>query len=317
MSSCRRRGVAVVLLPVVKSFSYWTAEYWLDLESGGRREEAVRAPDEAALVAGGAGEDAVLVAVLLAAPVAVLLPAPVAAAAGHVALVAAAAAGGMGRGGGWRGRDDAVQLAGLVEALDLLDAPEVAAVHEDLREGQAQAGRQERGELRDEGVVHGQVALVDGGADPPQDEAHGVAVLVGAADDAEGGEVQHHVHLWLPGGGVRRGRLEGAEKAEGGGRDAEAVEDARRAGVLRVDQRRDVLEGGGVGGDGEAPGGGGSGDERGGWGGFGAGSARLHPRRPHGHGGCEDGGDGSGGVLSVLCLVAGLVRLGWVLWGAI
>jgi hypothetical protein len=84
---------------------------------------------------------------------------------------------------------------------------------------------------------------------------------------------------FLPGGDLRR--LEGAEKPESGGRDAEAMEDARRrrAGLrrvgsrLRVEQGDDVFEGGG----------GGSGDELDGWawGGGGPGSAFLHPGRPH------------------------------------
>lgn len=86
-----------------------------DLGSGsGGREAAVRAPDEAVLVAHGAGAESA------AALVAVPLVAPVAAAAQHVALAGAAPAGGR---GGVCGRDDAAELARLVEAADFPAPP--------------------------------------------------------------------------------------------------------------------------------------------------------------------------------------------------
>lgn len=127
--------------------------------------------------------------------------------------------------------------------------------------------------------VHGEVPLVDRGAEPTQDGPHRAALLIGAADDAERCEVQDHAPAVVR-------RLEAAEEAESGGRDTEAVEDAwRRGGLaglrrvgggLRLKQGLDVFEGRG----------GGSGGERGG-----VGSTRLHPGRPHG--GCgEDEGDG-------------------------
>jgi hypothetical protein len=89
---------------------------------------------------------------------------------------------------------------------------------------------------------------------------------------------------FLPGGDLRR--VEGVEETESGGRNAEAMEDARRrraglrrpvGGRLRVEQGQDVFEGGG----------GGSGDELDGWARGGPGSASLHPGRPHGARGGE------------------------------
>ena len=135
-----------------------------------------------------------------------------------------------------------------------------AAADEDLRERHAAAVGQERGELREEAGVHGEVPLVEGRAEPPQDGPHGAAVLVGAADDAEGGEVQHHApgpRGELRGGaGWDRGLLERAEDPERGGGDADAVEDARRwgggrsgdvgGGVRHEEQGLEVLEGRGV-----------------------------------------------------------------------
>jgi hypothetical protein len=161
--------------------------------------------------------------------------AAVAAAAEHVPLPVAAGAG-EDRGGGGRG-DDAAELARLVEAADLLDAAEVAAADEDLRERHAPAVGEQRRQFREEPGIHGQVPLVDGRAEPAQDGAHSAAVLVGAADHAEGGEVEHHPAAGgeLPGdrsGWVwgRRGLLERAEDAERGGGDPDAVEDARGGG---------------------------------------------------------------------------------------
>uniref|UniRef100_A0A0D9V7D4 Uncharacterized protein n=1 Tax=Leersia perrieri TaxID=77586 RepID=A0A0D9V7D4_9ORYZ len=191
--------------------------------SDGRRRGAIRAPDEAVLVAAGAGAEAA------AALEAVPLVAAVAAAAEHVSLAAAPAAGGEGgcAGSGY----DAPELAGLVEAADLLGATEVAAADEDLREGDAARAREERGELLEVARVHGEVPLVDGGAEAPQDGAHGAAVLIGGADDVERGEVEHHPAAGLGRGGRRR--LEGADRAEGGGSDADAVEDADGGGAGR------------------------------------------------------------------------------------
>uniref|UniRef100_A0A0E0AYS3 Uncharacterized protein n=1 Tax=Oryza glumipatula TaxID=40148 RepID=A0A0E0AYS3_9ORYZ len=69
---------------------------------------------------------------------------------------------------------------------------EVAAVDEHLGEGHVAALGEERGKLREEGQVHGEVSLVDGSAEPPQDGAHGVTVLVGPADDAKRRVVEQH-----------------------------------------------------------------------------------------------------------------------------
>nr|TKW26782.1 hypothetical protein SEVIR_3G213800v2 [Setaria viridis] len=263
---------------------------------------------------------------------AVPLVATVAGAAEYVPLAAAAGAGGgEGRGGG----DDAAELAGLVEAPDLLGAAEVAAADEDLGQRHAAALRvgEQRRELGEEGGVHGEVPLVDGGAEPPQDGPHGAAVLVGAADHAERGEVEDHPPAAAPagGGGVvlpsaavggrGRGLLERAEDPERGGGDADAVEDARRRGGgggargrrggVRREQRPEVLEGRGW--EGEARGR----DERGGGGGGrgGVGAARLDPRRrPHGRDWGGDAGSASGrreweGEVCAVPPCAGLLRL--------
>jgi hypothetical protein len=70
--------------------------------------------------------------------------------------------------------------------------------------------------------------------DPAQDGAHGAVVLVGVADHAEGGEIEHHPAVGgeLPGdrsgwGWGRGGLLERAEDAEQGGGNPDGVEDAR------------------------------------------------------------------------------------------
>jgi hypothetical protein len=253
--------------------------------SGGGDDAAGGTADEPVLVALGAGPEPA------AALEAVPLVAAVAGGAEHVALGAAAGAAAAGR----RGGDDAPELAGLVEAPHLLGAADVAAAHEDLGQRHAAARRvgQERGQLRQVARVHGQVALVDGGAEPAQDGAHRAAVLVGAADHPEGGEVQHHppaaagARCWLlaAGGGLGRGMLERAEDPERGGGDAEAVEDARRrgGGGVRRKQGPEVLET--RVGDGEARaradgGGGGGGGADGGV----VRAARLDPGRPHGDG---------------------------------
>ena len=94
---------------------------------GGDRDAAAGgAADEPVLVALGAGAEPA------AALEAVPLVAAVAGAAQHVALAAAAGAVAGERGVGGGGGDDAAELAGLVEAPDLLGAAEVAAANEDL-----------------------------------------------------------------------------------------------------------------------------------------------------------------------------------------
>jgi hypothetical protein len=256
------------------------------------RRRADGASDEAILVAAGAGAEAA------AALGAVPLVAAVAAAAEHVLLAAAPAAGGEGGGAG--AGHDAAELAGLVEAPDLVGAAEVAAPDEYLGQRGAPRGREAREERRELGEVarvHGEVPLVDGDAEPAQDGAHGPAVLVRAANHVERGEVEHDAAFGGLGGGGAGGRrrLEGAERAEGRGGDADPVEDAdaggggagrggRRGGrgCVRQQQRLEVLEGGR--GEGQARGGGGGGGyERGGCGRGGGGGrrARLHPGQPH------------------------------------
>jgi hypothetical protein len=105
----------------------------LDRHTSGR-EGAVGAPDEAVLVAAGAGAEAA------AALDAVPLVAAVAAAAEHVPLAAAPAAGAEGCCASACGYD-AAELTCLVEVAHLFGAAEVAAADEDLREGDAARGR--------------------------------------------------------------------------------------------------------------------------------------------------------------------------------
>jgi hypothetical protein len=78
----------------------------------------------------------------------------VAAAAEHVALATALAAGGEGgcAGAGY----NASELAGLVEAADLLGAAEVAAADEHLREGDTARAGEERAELLEVAGIHGE-----------------------------------------------------------------------------------------------------------------------------------------------------------------
>jgi hypothetical protein len=85
---------------------------------------------------------------------AVPLVTAVAAAAEHVALATAPAAGGEGgcAGAGY----NASELAGLVEAADLLGAAEVAAADEHLREGDTARAGEERAELLEVAGVHGE-----------------------------------------------------------------------------------------------------------------------------------------------------------------
>uniref|UniRef100_A0A0E0IFM4 DUF834 domain-containing protein n=1 Tax=Oryza nivara TaxID=4536 RepID=A0A0E0IFM4_ORYNI len=81
---------------------------------------------------------------------------------------------------------------GAAAAAAAVGSGEVAVVDEHLGEGHVAALGEERGKLREEGRVHGEVSLVDGSAEPPQDGAHGATVLVGPADDAKRRVVQQH-----------------------------------------------------------------------------------------------------------------------------
>ncbi|KAI4970405.1 hypothetical protein ZWY2020_001319 [Hordeum vulgare] len=72
-----------------------------------------------------------------------------------------------------RGADhDTSELARLMQVAELLGAAEVAAVDEDLRERDPAGTREERHELLEVACIHGKVALVDGGAEPPRDGAY-------------------------------------------------------------------------------------------------------------------------------------------------
>ncbi|URE07712.1 hypothetical protein MUK42_19331 [Musa troglodytarum] len=229
---------------------------------------AVGASDEAVLVALGAGPEAP----------GLVAESPVAAAARGAEDEAHAAAGLAGgcHGGGSGPLDEGLELAGLVEAADLVGATEAAAGEEDLGEGgllEAQGGL----ELGEEAGVHGEVALVDGDAEAAEDGADGAAVLEGAADDAEGGEVEDDAAAAAAGVAVRIGDG-GAKGAEGGGGKAGTVEDAAEGGrrgrgriVVVAEDGLEVPESRGGEGGGAADGAGGSG-----------GSSGLYPRRPHG-----------------------------------
>jgi hypothetical protein len=101
-----------------------------------------------------------------------------------------------------RAGQDAPQLPALVQEAHHIGVPEEPATHEELRQGWAVSPHQ-RADLGEVGGVHGHVPLVYGDAEPPQDCAHGEAVLERGAHGAEGGEVEHHAAL--PRHGSRRG----------------------------------------------------------------------------------------------------------------
>lgn len=92
---------------------------------------------------------------------------PIAAAAQDVPLAAARATGSEGRGAD----HDASELARLMQVAELLGAAEVAAADEDLGERDPAGAREERRELLEVAGIHGKVALVDGGTEPPWDGA--------------------------------------------------------------------------------------------------------------------------------------------------
>ncbi|KAI4988237.1 hypothetical protein ZWY2020_029867 [Hordeum vulgare] len=86
-----------------------------------------------------------------------------------------------------------------MQVTELLGAA-VAAPDEDLRERDPAGAQEERRELLEVAGDEGKVALVDGGAKPPRDGARGVAVLVGAPDDVEGGLLEQDAVVGLDGG---------------------------------------------------------------------------------------------------------------------
>jgi hypothetical protein len=89
--------------------------------------------------------------------------------------------------------EDAAELAGLVQAADLLGAADEHAADEELRERESAAPRGEDAlELPPERGVHGDVALVHGDAEPPQRGAHRAAVRERAAHAAERRRVEDH-----------------------------------------------------------------------------------------------------------------------------
>ncbi|THU56823.1 hypothetical protein C4D60_Mb11t21260 [Musa balbisiana] len=117
--------------------------------------------------------------------------------------------------------DESLELAGLVEAADLVDAAKAAAGEEDLREGGPAAAKCGL-ELGEGARIHGEVAF-----------------------DVEGGEVEDDGAAAV---GIR-GR--GAESTKGGGRGAGSVEGGVFVGVV-MDDGLEVPE---VGGGGRAVGG--------------------------------------------------------------
>ncbi|CAL9207398.1 unnamed protein product, partial [Musa hybrid cultivar] len=162
--------------------------------------------------------------------------------------------------------DESLELAGLVEAADLVGAAKAAASEEDLREGGPVAAKGGL-ELGEGARIHGEVAFVDDDAEAAKDGADGAAILEGAADDVEGGEVEDDGAASV---GIR-GR--GAESTKGGGRGAGSVDDAAEdvGGVFVGVVMDDGLEVPEVGGGGRAEGGASGGGV----------STNLHPRRRH------------------------------------
>ncbi|GER25666.1 polynucleotidyl transferase [Striga asiatica] len=214
--------------------------------------ESGRAPDETILVARATTLEARLFTVALVAPAAVPAddkPVP-------AARLASA---------GVRCRQPlhvTPQLAALVEAPHLLHTAHVPAADENPRQGRPRFPRhsQDPPQLVHEGRVHGDVTLVQRHAEGPQDSPHGLAVLEGAADDPEAGEVDHDGLLCardpdLGGGSAVRqqrrvGEGEGAEEslgaavavADGGGG---AYISAGGAGeIVGGEEAPNVLEGG-------------------------------------------------------------------------
>ena len=85
--------------------------------------------------------------------------------------------------------DHPLQLAALVEPPDVFGAADVLASDENPRQRRAAPAAEDRAELVAEPIVDRHVALVDGDAEVPEDRLDGAAVVEGAADDAEAGEV--------------------------------------------------------------------------------------------------------------------------------
>ena len=77
----------------------------------------------------------------------------------------------------------------LVELPDVFRAADILAVVENPRQHYASPAANDRAELVAEPVIDRHVALIDGDAKVPEDRLDGPEVVEGAADDAEGGEV--------------------------------------------------------------------------------------------------------------------------------
>lgn len=85
--------------------------------------------------------------------------------------------------------NEAVELATLVKLTDIVGAADVDAADEDAWQGEIAAAAENGVEFVAEAVVDGDVTLVDGDAEAAEDGSDGSAVVEGAADDAEAGEV--------------------------------------------------------------------------------------------------------------------------------
>lgn len=123
----------------------------------------------------------------------------------------------------WQPFDQTLQLAALVHLPYIVGAADADAADEDLWECNT-AAAEDPVELVEEPVVDGDVALVDGDAEAAEDGSDGFAVVEGAADDAEAGEVDDHA-LVEAGRECDCGGAWGAPGAEDGGGDADAAEE--------------------------------------------------------------------------------------------
>lgn len=103
------------------------------------------------------------------------------------------------------------QLPSLVHLPDLFRPAEPPTSNEHLGQNERPALHQQLLKLAAEGCIHGNIALVDGHVEASEDGADSAAVLEGASDAAERGEVENHLGaLRLVGKSPREGPRRGA-----------------------------------------------------------------------------------------------------------
>ncbi|KAH0457369.1 hypothetical protein IEQ34_012684 [Dendrobium chrysotoxum] len=144
------------------------------------RRAAIRAPDEAVLVAGSAGSESTLLRVAF--------PAPVAGGTEKKPYAATRLADARGR--RRSALDVQFELAGLVKLSDLLCATDVTAADEDAREAKL-SPTEEALELCEKSGIHRQIPLVDGHTVATKDGSHHAAVLEGLSHNTETRVVDH------------------------------------------------------------------------------------------------------------------------------